>query len=163
TNSYTVRSTIRPQLQRAVEAALQEGLWRYERGSGRLQLQAAEAHLAGAVSRIEAERSGADKRPAWQLALANVRLPLYDVHWTPAVIIEKPPGKTSDKAWRVGLADGRTLPLSIEVADAPRKLALYDVVFVNLVEGKGKGPTNSPARAELRVRPTVQGTVVLLE
>jgi membrane peptidoglycan carboxypeptidase len=31
-NSYTVRSTINPRLQRAVEEALQEGLWRYERG-----------------------------------------------------------------------------------------------------------------------------------
>src|SRR6516165_5591925 len=35
-NSYTVRSTINPQLQRAVEAALQEGLSRYERSSGRV-------------------------------------------------------------------------------------------------------------------------------
>jgi penicillin-binding protein 1A len=159
TNSYTVRSTIRPQLQRAVEAALQEGLWRYERGSGRTRLQGAEAHLAAAVQRIESARTGGDKKPAWQQAIANARLPLYDVHWTPAIIIEKPPSK----AWRVGLADGRTLPLTIDVADAPRKLALYDVVFVNLVEGKSKSPTNSVIRAELRVRPTVQGTVVVLE
>src|ERR671935_65773 len=42
-NSYTVRSTIHPQLQRAVEEALQEGLWRYERYSGRLEFRAAEA------------------------------------------------------------------------------------------------------------------------
>ena len=34
-NSYTVRSTINPPLQRAVEEALQEGLWRYERSAGR--------------------------------------------------------------------------------------------------------------------------------
>src|SRR5262249_32549507 len=33
-NSYTVRSTISPQLQRAVEEALQEGLSRYERSAG---------------------------------------------------------------------------------------------------------------------------------
>jgi membrane carboxypeptidase/penicillin-binding protein len=163
TNSYTVRSTIRPQLQRTVEGALQEGLWRYERGNGRVQFQGAEAHLARAVQRIEAERVGADKKPSWQLALANARLPLYDVHWTPAIIVEKPPGKASSNAWRVGLADGRTLPLSVEVADAQRKLALYDVVLVNLVEGKAKPPANPPARAELRVRPTVQGTVVVLE
>jgi len=40
-NSYTVRSTINPQLQRAVESALQEGLSRYERGAGRVQFRAA--------------------------------------------------------------------------------------------------------------------------
>ena len=50
-----------------------------------------------------------DKRPPWQQALANARLPLYDVHWTPAVVVEKPSGKKGE-AWRVGLADGRILP-----------------------------------------------------
>jgi membrane carboxypeptidase/penicillin-binding protein len=38
-NSYTVRSTISPQLQRAVEGALQEGLSRYERSTGRAQFR----------------------------------------------------------------------------------------------------------------------------
>ena len=55
-NSYTVRSTISPPLQRAVEGALQEGLWRYERNAGRLQFRGAEASLAKAVQRIEAQR-----------------------------------------------------------------------------------------------------------
>src|SRR5256714_1048798 len=45
-HSYTVRSTINPQLQRAVEGALQEGLSRYERSAGRVQFGAAEANLA---------------------------------------------------------------------------------------------------------------------
>ena len=45
-NSYTVRSTINPQLQRAVEGALQEGLSRYERSAGRVQFRGAEANLA---------------------------------------------------------------------------------------------------------------------
>ena len=36
-NSYTVRSTINTQLQRVVEAALQEGLSRYERNAGRVR------------------------------------------------------------------------------------------------------------------------------
>jgi hypothetical protein len=58
----------------------------------------------------------------------------------------------------VGLADGRILPLSLDNAVAQRTLALHDVVLVRVVEGKGKA-----ARAELRVRPTVQGTVVVLE
>ena len=54
--SYTVRSTIIPQLQRAAEAALQEGLARYEIATGRVQAQAAEANLGEAVRRIEAQR-----------------------------------------------------------------------------------------------------------
>ena len=101
-NSYTVRSTINPQLQRVVEATLQEGLWRYERSAGRLSFRSAEANLAAAIRRIEAERKPADKGPAWQQALRNARLPLYDVHWTPAVVIEKPPARRA-RAWRVGL------------------------------------------------------------
>ncbi|MEA3067926.1 MAG: penicillin-binding protein, partial [Sphingomonadales bacterium] len=165
-SSYTVRSTINPQLQRSVEEALQEGLSRYERSAGRVQFNGPEASLAQAVQRIEAARKAGDKKPAWQQALANARLPLYDVHWTPSVLVEKPGGKKGQAkgeakgdTWRVGLTDGRVLPLSVDNAVAQRKLALYDVVFVHLSEGKGR----TAARAELRVRPVVQGMVVVLE
>ena len=65
-NSYTVRSTINPQLQRAVETTLQEGLSRYERSAGRVQFVSPEAKLGKAVQRAEAERKAGDKRPAWQ-------------------------------------------------------------------------------------------------
>src|SRR5947209_5282133 len=147
-NSYTVRSTINPQLQRSVEEALQEGLSRYERSAGRVQFRAAEANLSQAVQR-ETDKKNADKRPAWQRALANARLPLYDVHWTPALVLEKPGGKKGE-AWRVGLADGRNVPLAVDNAVAQRKLTLYDVVLVRVADSKGKGG----ARAELRVRPT---------
>jgi penicillin-binding protein 1A len=157
-NSYTVRSTINPQLQRAVEEALQEGLSRYERNAGRVQFRAAEASLAQAVQRIAADKKTGDKQPAWQRALANARPPLYDVHWTPAVVVEKPTGKKGE-TWRVGLSDGRILPLSVNNAAAQRKLTLYDMVLVRVAEGKGK----AAARAELRVRPVVQGTVIVLE
>ncbi len=156
-HSYTVRSTINPQLQRAVEGALQEGLSRYERSAGRVQFRSAEANLGQAIQRTEAEKKPGERRPAWQRALANARLPLYDVHWTPAIVLEKPSGKGG--AWRVGLTDGRALPLSVDNGAAQRKLAVYDVVLVRLAESKGKGA----ARAELRVRPLVQGTVVVLE
>src|SRR5262249_42744689 len=142
-NSYTVRSTIIPQLQRAVEAALQEGLSRYERSTGRVQFRSAEANLAQAIQR-ETDKKTTDRRPAWQGALANARLPLYDVHWTPAIVLEKPGGKGG--GWRVGLTDGRVLPLSVDNATAQRKLALSDVVLVRVTEAKGKGA----ARAELR-------------
>jgi penicillin-binding protein 1A len=155
-NSYAVRSTINLPLQRAVESALQEGLWRYEHNAGRLQFVGPEASLAQAVQRIEAQPATAGKKPAWQEALAGVRLPLYDVHWTSAVVVEKPAGKKG-ASWLVGLADGRTVPLSIDNTAAQRKLSLYDVVFVHLTESKGA------PRAELRVRPTVQGTVLVLE
>jgi penicillin-binding protein 1A len=176
-NSYTVRSTISLPLQRAVEETLQEGLWRYERNAGRAQFQAPEARLAQAVARIEAERKPGDRKPAWQQALANARLPLYDVHWASAVVVEKPSGKKGEKkgqpkgetkaeskdaTWRVGLADGRIVPLVLDNALAQRNLALYDVVFVRVTAEGGKGKS-SGARAELRVRPTVQGTVVVLE
>ena len=155
-NSYTVRSTISLPLQRAVEEALQEGLSRYERSSGRVQFRGAEANLTQAIQRAEAEKRAGDRRPAWQRALANARPPLYDVHWAPAVVVERPDGKKGE-AWRVGLADGRILPLAVDNAAAQRKLALYDMVWVRVGEGK------SNARAELRVRPIVQGAVVVLE
>src|SRR5262249_39247182 len=157
-NSYTVRSTINPQLQRAAELALQEGLSRYERSTGREQFRAAGADLSRASQRIESDKKAGDKRPAWQQALANARLPLYDVHWTPAVVVDKPSGKKGD-GWRVGLTDGRVLPLSFDNSTTQRKLALHDVVLVRVSDGRGK----TAARAELRVRPTVQGTVVVLE
>jgi penicillin-binding protein 1A len=156
-NSYTVRSTISPQLQRAVEEALQEGLSRYERSAGRVQFRGAEANLLQAIQRIEAGKRG-DKQPAWQRALATARLPLYDVHWTPAIVLEKPTG-TKGQAWRVGVADGRILPLAIDNAAAQRKLTLYDVVLTRVVDGRGK----TAARADLRVRPIAQGAVVVLE
>jgi penicillin-binding protein 1A len=157
-SSYTVRSTIDPHLQRAVEEALQEGLSRYERGAGRVQFLGAEANLAAAIQKIEAGGKRTDKRPYWQQALAEARLPLYDVHWTPAAVVERPGAKRGD-AWRVGLADGRILPLAVDNAAAQRRLTLDDVVLVSVTDGKGK----AAARAALRVRPVAQGAVVALE
>src|SRR5215471_7344947 len=157
-NSYTVRSTISPPLQRAAEEALQEGLSRYERSTGHVQFRGAEANLSHAMLRIEADKKAGDKRPAWQRALATARLPLYDVHWTPAIVLEKPTGKKGE-TWRVGLTDGRILPLSLDNATAQRKLTLYDVVLTRVTDGSGKTAT----RADLRVRPVVQGAVVVLE
>ncbi len=159
-NSYTVRSTINVPLQRAVESALQEGLWRYERSAGRSRFVRPEANLAKAITAIEGDpKKSADKRPSWQRALASARMPLYDVHWTPAVVVEKPSGKKGG-ALRVGLADGRILPLSAD-GSIQAKLKLSDVVFVKVTEAKAKG--KSVGRAEIRVRPSVQGTAVVLE
>jgi penicillin-binding protein 1A len=59
TASTTVRTTIRPDLQHATEAALQEGLAQYEMRNGRVAWHRPETNLAAAVRRIEA--AGAPK------------------------------------------------------------------------------------------------------
>lgn len=151
-SSATVRSTIHPQLQRAAETALQEGLARYELSTGRAQFHGAEANLGAAIQRIQADPNAPKAPPAWQQALQAARPPLYDVHWPSAVVVQKGGGD----AIKIGLADGRVLPLNGANAAARRVLKLHDVVLVRVTEGKG-------ARAELRVRPTVQGAVLVLE
>src|SRR5262245_11543991 len=155
-DSYTVRSTINPALQRATETALQDGLALYEKEQGRAQFQGPEANLGEAIRRIESEKKPG--KPAWQQALEGMRQPLYDVHWPAAVIIEKAAVRGGGETLRVGLADGRVLPLSVPRAANLRALSLHDVVLVNVTDAKGKNP-----RAELRVRPTVQGAAVVLE
>ena len=168
-SSYTVHSTIRPDLQRATEIALQEGLVRYERDAGRVQFKGPEANLSDAILHIEAARlegrssaraavaPGQAPAPAWQQALLSARLPLYDVHWPTAVVVAG--AGRSGGALRVGLADGRVLPLSAANSRIRRSLKLDDVVLVHVVEGRKK----SDARAELRVRPSVQGAVLVLD
>jgi membrane carboxypeptidase/penicillin-binding protein len=160
-SSYTVHSTIHPQLQRSTEAALQDGLARYESSAGRAVFQSPEANLANAVAAIGRGEKAGEKNgagPAWQQALGNARLPLYDVHWSAAIVIEKSSAKGGGDNVRVGLADGRVFPLSASKSSILRGLKLYDVVLVRLVETKGKA-----TRAELRVRPTVEGAAVILE
>jgi penicillin-binding protein 1A len=156
--SYAIHSTVDPALQRAAEESLQEGLSRYERSSGRVVFTRPEANLTAAIQKLQTDATRTDKRPYWQQALVNARLPLYDVHWTPAVVVGKPGGGRVD-SWRVGLPDGRTVPLSLDGASAQNKIALDDVLLVHLIEGRNK----SPVRAELRVRPQVQGMIVALE
>jgi len=155
-DSFTVRSTIQPDLQRATEAALQEGLARFEIDGGRVSFQAAEANLANAIKRIQPEPRTGQQKPPWLQALGRARLPLYDVHWPVAVVVEKG-GKGGDTI-RVGLADGRILPLAGASSSIQRSLKLYDVIFVHLTDPKGKS-----TRAEIRVRPTVQGAALVLD
>jgi penicillin-binding protein 1A len=155
--TYTVRSTILPKVQRAVETALQEGLARFESASGRAQGQAAEANLREAIRRIEAQRQSSGDKPAWLQALTNARLPLYDVHWPQGVVLEEKGGNV-----RVGLTDGRIVPLT-GARTAMRNLKLHDAVYVRLTETKGAKGNPGVARAELRVRPTVQGAALVLE
>jgi penicillin-binding protein 1A len=168
--AYTVHATVQPALQRATESALQDGLARYEATTGRARFQGAEASLSDAIQRIESERGSTGsvakntsssspqqppEAPAWQIALERARPPLYDVHWTTAVVVAAPGAKNS--GFRVGLRDGRILPLSLSVDGARRALKLNDLVFVNVIESK------SSPKAELRVRPSVQGAALVLE
>jgi penicillin-binding protein 1A len=169
-DSYTVHSTINAQLQHDAEAALQEGLAHYEISTGRAQFRGPEANIADAVQKLEVDNRSA--LPAWQQALQAVHLPLYDVHWTAAVVLQKG-GKNTDGAIRVGLPDGRIVPLTTWSATIRRDLSLYDVIYVNVVESKYAPPkretknknTAAPptAQAQLRVRPTVQGAALVLE
>ena len=182
--SYTVHSTIDAQLQRDTEAALQEGLARYELSTGRMQFRGPEANIGEAVRKVESDnRAGMSAAmptgtPAWQQALQAARLPLYDVHWTAAVVLSKGGGKKSDDTIRVGLPDGRVLPLAVWSAAIRRSLGLYDVVYVHVVASKAvegrSGETRSRSKsntsaapsggqAQLRVRPTVQGAALVLE
>jgi 1A family penicillin-binding protein len=163
TDSYIIRSTINPQLQRAAEEALQEGLFQYERQNNRLEFHGAEANLTQAIAKIDADRKpdadkkSGDRRPSWQVALLAARLPLYDVHWTPAVVVNITGTGKKGTTWHAGLADGRVVPLSLD-SQAQRKLRLNDVVLVRVSGGKGRS-----AHADLRVRPTVQGATIVLE
>ena len=88
-----------------------------------------------------------------------MRLPLYDVHWAPAVVVEKLAMKGGVDSIRVGLKDGRVLPLSTWGAKTRSMISLNDVVYVNVVESRGK----DGVRVELRSRPSVQAAVVVLE
>jgi penicillin-binding protein 1A len=154
-SSYTVRSTVNSALQRAVEATLQEGLARYELNSGRYKFEGPEANISDAVRQIAADPRVTE--PAWLMALKATRLPLYDVQWEAAVVLENARDKRSD-AINVGLTDGRILPLNTWSATIRRGLKPYDVVYVQVGEAKGK----QAARADLRIRPTVQGAALVL-
>ena len=173
-DSYVVHSTINAELQRQAEGALQEGLARYEIANGRMQFHGPEANIATAVTKLASGNSGGAQgaaptgTPAWQRALQDVHLPLYDVHWTPAVVLDKG-GKRGDGVIHVGLPDGRIVPLTTYTYAIRRALNLYDVVYVDVIEGRAP-PANSrarsrppPAHAEIRVRPTVQGAVLVLD
>jgi penicillin-binding protein 1A len=162
--SFTVRSTINAKLQRASEQALQDGLARYEGKSGRAVYQGPELSLGDMVARItteqstRAQRRGRVVKPIWQIALQSAKLPLYDVHWPVAVVLGRSQENGRTQV-RVGLRDGRIVPLSLPEGVTPDMIKLNDVIFVNVVEGK----TQRDAKAELRIKPKVQGAALVLE
>ncbi|WP_342162828.1 penicillin-binding protein 1A [Methylobacterium sp. SD21] len=179
--SFTVKATVNAPLQRAVETALQDGLATYERSTGRQTFTGPELNLADSVRRIESAAPAPEAspqaapavtgakpeatkttrkgkaapalvagKPAWQRALESARPSLYDVHWPLAIVLDG--GKSAAK---VGLEDGRVATLDPGIARG--KLQPYDVVRVKLTEGRGA------PRAQIRVKPTVQGAALVLE
>ena len=162
-----VRSTINPAMQRAAETALQDGLARYESSTGRARFGGAEMNLGDVIKRIEARQKPEATRsvvvkPTWRQALERSRLPLYDVHWNFAVVVEKSRDPKVGEVLRVGLRDGRIVPVSNAGPAVRRILNLHDVIYVTVVEVKGRDGRGT-ARADLRVRPTVQGAALVLE
>ena len=155
---YIVHSTINATLQREAEAALQEGLARYETSAGRTQFRGPEANIGDAIQKLLlSKQSGAagapGALPAWQQALQELRLPLSDVHWEPAVILDKG-GKRGDGVMRVGLKDGRVLPLNAANWQAKRNLGLHDVVYVHVTETRTVAkPRTAPGAEDSRCRP----------
>jgi membrane carboxypeptidase/penicillin-binding protein len=162
---YSVHSTIDAKLQQQTEGALQEGLARYEISTGRMEFHGPEANIAEAVRKLGAgSQTGT---PAWQTALQGAHLPLYDVHWTPAVVLDK--GSKAGGVIHVGLPDGRVMPLTTYTAQIRRGLDVYDVVYVHVVAARarvarsGGRAVAAAAHAEIRVRPRVQGAALVLE
>jgi penicillin-binding protein 1A len=153
-DAYVIRSTLDARIQQAVESSLQEGLASYERSTGRARFEAAEANLSDRINAPASSSAG--DLPRWQQALTSVRLPLYDVQWPAAVILDKADTKPRPSGLWAGLADGRIVPLQTTGA-IRQKLKPHDVVYVRLSE------TKNGTAAELRTRPQVQGAVVVLE
>jgi penicillin-binding protein 1A len=168
---YVIRTTLDKRIQHAAEAALQEGLASYERTAGRARFESAEMNLSDRVdalrrraaeppARSRAATAGsapAGDLPAWQQALSSARLPLYDVQWPAAVVLDKADTKARSGGLWVGLADGRIVALQVP-GGARQKLKPYDVVYVRLMTGRRDETT-----AELRIRPKVQGAVVVID
>jgi membrane carboxypeptidase/penicillin-binding protein len=157
--SYAVRSTIVPSLQRAAEAAVQEGLAQYEQNSGRVEFSGPETNIGDLIKRVAEDPDRDYTRPVWQQALQQTRMPLYDVHWDTAVVVEKVPVGGGFESIRVGLRDGRVLPLSTWGSRTRGMLGLHDVVYVKVVEGSKK----QGARVELRSRPVAQSAAIVME
>ncbi len=138
-SSYVVKSTIDRGLQKSAERALQDGLANYEATSGRVGDFEREGTIADDILKYKS---------TWQEILPKVQQLLFDVQWTLAVNLGK---------GMVGLADGTTAQLKGLTAKTRKSLALYDLVFVNLTK------TGKTQVATLRIRPKVQGAIVVLE
>ncbi|MGE4131113.1 MAG: penicillin-binding protein 1A [Bdellovibrionales bacterium] len=136
-----IRSTIVPELQRATEEALRDGLVAYEQSAKRARFRGAVGSIAKDLEKYST---------TWQETLPKVQGDLYDVRWPLAAVVSLNPA-------RVGLEDGQVVPLRA-TRSAIQSLKVYDLVFVDVPEGKRREPS-----ATLRSVPEVQGAAVVLE
>jgi membrane carboxypeptidase/penicillin-binding protein len=154
--SYTVRSTIDPELQKETEAALQDGLAAWE-------LPRRRALWTGPVGSLADDLTKYKK--TWQELLPSAHSKYYDIQWPLATVtaigggtveVTNKKGKKVHvvQGYKVGLADGREFSLKASANILPL-LKLYDLVHVNLDEDKQV--------ATLRIPPRVQGASVVLE
>ena len=158
-HSYTVRSTINPQLQRAVETTLQEGLSRYERSAGRVQFVSPEAKLAKAVQRIEAERKA--RRQAAGLA-AGARERAAAALRRALDVRDRGGEAGRQEGARLGVSAWPTAASCRSRSTTPRRSASSRFTTWCWCAWP-TARARRRARAELRVRPMVQGAVVVLE
>ena len=166
--SYTVRSTIHPQLQQAAEKALQEGLARYEQSAGRTMFRGAEANLTEAIRKLQADPERRPHQAA--LAAGADRVP-------PAALRRalgaggggreaqpqgRPRVRSASACATAACCRSRPIP-----SNARRLLSVNDVIFVNVIEGRIRetrnGQVQDGTRVDMRIRPTVQGAAVVLE
>ncbi|MGZ3721581.1 MAG: penicillin-binding protein 1A, partial [Bdellovibrionales bacterium] len=154
-NSYVVRSTIQRDLQKSAEKALQDGLADYEIAAGRTPSFEIEGSLADEIAKL---------KNTWQEALPKRHGKLWDIQWPLATVIDT--GNTLFKGRdgrnyrtgviRVGLADGRVATLVNAGQRVKGSLKIYDLIRVQVIEGKS-------LTASVRVKPLVQGAIVVLE
>ena len=166
--SYEVRSTIRPALQRATEAALQEGLAQYEQSAGRVEFRAPEANLSDAIRKLEARPQHRPQQAhlahrARAGAAAALRRALDAGGRGREANLSRAPSRSASAC-----ATAACLPLSTFGGRTRARIGLYDVVYVKVIESTIRdqaepAATQSGTRVELRVRPTVQGIAVVLE
>ena len=143
-------------LQRAAEAALQDGLARYEaqeqprRFTGPRTQSRRNRRARRPPSRAPA-RSGAaasSSRSGRSRCRAR-RLPLYDVHWPAAVVMEKRPGETAGRRSASACATAASCRCRCRTASSRDKLKLNDVIYRQRRRGQEARATR---KAELRMR-----------
>ena len=101
-------------------------------------------------------------KPVWQLALSEFRLPLYDVQWTPAVVVEK---RHAEGRLRIdpGRIARRPRPAALDLFQ-PTPGARLAVERRDLRQRRPRGSGKQDGtRVEMRMRPVVQGAAVVLE
>ena len=120
-DAFVIRSTLDARIQQAAESALQEGLASYERSAGRARFEGPEGNLGERIKELAVQpgtcRDGGRRS-------TSARLPLYDVQWPAAVILDKADTKGRPAGLWVGLADGRMVELQVSGVDPAKAKAI---------------------------------------